>query len=243
VCPLPQHPPASFPHLERLITPQAPPSSSAAAADADADAHKQQQQQQQEPSSSSTAGSEDTSSASDSSSSSSSGGFGGFKQQFDSFKSRLGGSSGADGEQQQQQEPLQQRASRLLQTIRKEVAEAVLPRDEGFSLTRQYDGPTYKVGCNPKWGRGVGGVSAGGGGGVSRFRLTMRDARGGVAWFCLVLPSCLFDFVTALNWVQQGVGGGASDGVCVMDHGYQVGWAHPGDGEVGQGGRGEEGVV
>lgn len=121
------------------VLPQAPHASSAAA-----DADKQQQQEQQQAGSSgSTAAGEEASSSGSSDSSSSSNGFGGFKQHFDSFKSRMG----ASGEQQQeQQEPLQQRASKLFDTIRREVADAVLPRREGYSLTRQYDGPTYQVG-------------------------------------------------------------------------------------------------
>jgi hypothetical protein len=123
---------------------QPAPSSTVAAEEA----AKQQQEQQHTASSSSAAAGEEASSSSSndgSSDSSSSSGFGGFKQQFDSFKSRLGGSG--EGGEQQQQEPLQQRASKLIQTIRQEVADAVLPRQERYSLTKQYDGPTYQVGC------------------------------------------------------------------------------------------------
>lgn len=116
-----------------------------------------EQQQQQASSSSSQAAAEEASSSgtsssgAESSSSSSSGtessssgaGFGGFKQQFDSFKSRLGGSSSSS--EQQEQLPLGQRAHQLWDTVRREVADAVLPRSERYSLTRAYEGPTYQV--------------------------------------------------------------------------------------------------
>lgn len=121
-----------------------------------------EQQQQQASSSSSQAAAEEASSsgtsssgAESSSSSSSSGtessssgaGFGGFKQQFDSFKSRLGGSSSSS--EQQEQLPLGQRAHQLWDTVRREVADAVLPRSERYSLTRAYEGPTYQAPDTP----------------------------------------------------------------------------------------------
>jgi hypothetical protein len=136
------HVPPYVPPVPVIAHPQ--PSSSAAAADETAKQEQQQQQQQQTASSSSAAGGEEASSSGSSDGSSSSAGFGDFKQHFDSFKSRLGGSG--EGGEQQQQEPLQQRASKLIDTIRREVADAVLPRQERYSLTKQYDGPTYQVG-------------------------------------------------------------------------------------------------
>ncbi|KAF6258853.1 hypothetical protein COO60DRAFT_1701120 [Scenedesmus sp. NREL 46B-D3] len=93
---------------------------------------------------------ESSSSAGDSSSgSSSSAGFGGFQQQFNSFKSRLGGSSSSSSSEQQEQVPLGQRAHQLWDTVRREVADAVLPRQERYSLTRAYDGPTYQAPDTP----------------------------------------------------------------------------------------------
>jgi hypothetical protein len=41
--------------------------------------------------------------------------------------------------------PLGQRAHRLWDTVRREVADAVLPRQERYSLTRAYEGPTFQV--------------------------------------------------------------------------------------------------
>lgn len=69
---------------------------------------------------------------------SSGGGFGGLGSGFASFRQRL---VGGDGEA----EPLQKRAARLLAVVRREVADAVLPRQERASLTRAYDGPTYQA--------------------------------------------------------------------------------------------------
>eukprot|EP00882_Tetradesmus_deserticola_P013731 GHRQ01014581.1.p1 GENE.GHRQ01014581.1~~GHRQ01014581.1.p1 ORF type:complete len:295 (+),score=116.80 GHRQ01014581.1:147-1031(+) len=125
------------------------------------DTQRTEQQQQQATSSSSQAAADEASSsgtssrgagsstsAGDSSTAdgSTSAGFGGFKQQFDSFKSRLGNSSSSE---QQEQVPLGQRAHQLWDTVRREVADAVLPRQERYSLTRAYDGPTYQAPDTP----------------------------------------------------------------------------------------------
>ncbi|KAF8055111.1 TIM44-2 [Scenedesmus sp. PABB004] len=71
-------------------------------------------------------------------------GFGGFRQHFASFASRLGAGGGGGGGDEPPQ-PLGARAAAAWARVRHEVSEAVLPKEEGASLTRAYEGPVYQA--------------------------------------------------------------------------------------------------